>query len=1285
MLKLYKRTITRAFTLVESLVAISIISGIASVGYVGFIQIQASSKAVKLEQDIAVVNNALRVYEAHGGSINVNESPHNIIGKLKTIASDDSFKEIIGLRESMIDRRLKIVMQNDLDAKSKQPRALWKANKKKFIIARGGPKGIKAFTISDNVDSTEVKETRNSSLKLAKKSNWVWDYEDSNSINENRFIPVNLVKSNEFSGLESKDYDGPLELNMPSFSMVGGKYPLKNFADAYLSISNPNPKDTSRIFYTSDGNNWVPYEGQSILVNPGETFAAMSASLEPGSWLDSEININTYYADPVKLEIGLSARNNPVNYVQMGGEMVERSSAYGSGSHVIVSLDNAKSIPDRFLNADNFNIVWSSGNDPVGKSENVIDSVSGNAELAKISHNLNTWNGKGDLKINVAAKALNSSIFNDSKVAKISIGIDKLQLEAPVSNLAEDDFAFEGDGVSLFATNKTGELPRGWRIYYTTNGVDPGYDQNGEPLSGELYSTPINLNNSQEDVSTIKARVYGPAGYAHWFNPSSPKLFSLNRWFIPEWNGYVGGIFHKVSKATFHNIRQHQISGSVDLSFDPGYGLNGPGKAIVLQGDGKAVVGGEFTMANGVKSNRIVRFNNDGTIDGSFVTGDGFDNDVLALAIQPDGKIVVGGKFQKYDGEYRMGLARLNEDGSLDSTFNVGRGVHTDQNGWVHGLAIQKEGWGNNGVASEDPYKLIVAGCFTRYNNYPAFSLARVHLNGLLDKTFDTSKGVQGIVHGVCVQNNGKVVIGGNFEKYDGIKRKNIARVNADSGKLDQGFDPGRGTNAPVYTVSTNDDAGIVIGGAFDEVNGSPSLSLARLNKDGSVDNSFQFDQEEDYGDWTAYSSYISDDGSIYVGGEFSSEADDVSRPFIKLTSAGTVSSDYIPQTLPSETAVYAIAERLSGRALITGKFPETHERKTENIARIDPITGSLDPSFDIGNGANDKVNIVTNSSDGNLIVAGRFSEINGYSRASIARVSATGEVMDFSSDVQGGEIMTVTEQPDGKILIGGSFTSVNGDFRFKGLARLNKDGSVDGTFSLPGEVTKKWVQEHPWKSWVGSWQAVSTSGFDGDVRSVKTFSDGTILVTGAFRHFGNIFQPCLALLNSDGSLNDRFSIGKGNIPSSGTVYDCLKLRDGRFYIVGDFPGRIIAYKKDGSLNEAFTPDNIDNTIRSLSVAKDGKIIIAGDFSRVGEKTKKSVAILNKNGGCDENFQPDMSANAQINKVIGLPSGEVVLMGAFSRYGDKYRNGIVRLKSDGSVDESFGNCDLKVTAFLTSQ
>ena len=125
MLKFYKNRITRAFTLVESLVALSLISGLASVGYVGFVEIKASSKAVKLEQDIAVVNSALNIYQAHGGTIDSSESPQNIIDKLKTIASDESIKEIIGLRDSMIDQRLSVIMQSDKDAKSREPRALW--------------------------------------------------------------------------------------------------------------------------------------------------------------------------------------------------------------------------------------------------------------------------------------------------------------------------------------------------------------------------------------------------------------------------------------------------------------------------------------------------------------------------------------------------------------------------------------------------------------------------------------------------------------------------------------------------------------------------------------------------------------------------------------------------------------------------------------------------------------------------------------------------------------------------------------------------------------------------------------------------------------------------------------------------------------------------------------------------------------------------------------------------------------------------------------------------------
>ncbi|MDA7681943.1 prepilin-type N-terminal cleavage/methylation domain-containing protein [Verrucomicrobiales bacterium] len=1008
MLKFYKNRITRAFTLVESLVALSLISGLASVGYVGFIEIKASSKAVKLEQDIAVVNSALNIYQAHGGTIDSSESLQNIIDKLKTVASDESIKEIIGLRESMIDQRLRVIIQSDKDAKSREPRALWDVDNNKFKISRSGKKGIKAFIIDQNLSVyNQVKENRNSNLKLAKKSKWVWDYQDHSSDLGNNSLPVNLVISDSLTDRESDGYQGALKLNMPSLSRIGGKYPLLDFEQFSLSISNPNPEKSSKIFYTTNGNQWLPYSGESITVNPGDTIAAMSASLEPSSWLDSGTSVNTYKASPVELQLLLSARDNPVDYRMMGGRMVEDSSVVRFGSEIFVSLHNNGQIPKRFIDPEKFNILWSldDSRDLNFGEGNVVDNFTrGNAQTS-ISHSISTWESKSDLSLNVVAKSLEPSIFGDSKVSSISIGINKLPLDAPFSDVLESGDMGEGEGIVLFPSNKSGTLPENWRIYYTVNGIDPGTDQFGEPLNGALYISPISLESSNVEDLRIIARVYGPEGYSNWFNPSIAKIFSFNPWNVPEWNGYVGGIFHKKTVASYHNIRQHKLRGDVDSTFKPEKGLNGIGRAIALQEDGKVIVGGEFTTANGMKSNRIVRYDLSGKVDETFSIGEGFDDDVLALAIQPDGKIVVGGKFQKFDGEYRMGLARLNNDGSVDQDFNVGRGVHTDQNGWVHGLAIQKKGWSNNASEPNDPFKIIVAGCFTRYDNFPAFSLARIDLNGRLDMSFDTSIGVQGIVHGVCIQDDGGIIIGGNFEKYDGIKRKNIARVIADSGRIDRSFDPGLGTSSPVYTVNSYRDGKIFIGGSFNKFNEIDVSGVTRLLADGSHDESFYFNNEAGYKKWTAHSSYISAGGNVYVGGEIIiNDESGECRPFIKLGANGTVTSDYIPEKLRNGSVVYAITERSNGRAIITGKFPEFYTKKTENIARLNTKTGRIDQSFHIGVGADGKVNVVQNLSDGNSIVAGNFTSINNVNRNYIAKVSPNGEVLKFNPKVGGGD-----------------------------------------------------------------------------------------------------------------------------------------------------------------------------------------------------------------------------------------------------------------------------------------
>ena len=218
-----KRSLTKAFTLLESMLAITVISGIASVGYVGFIEIKAATKATKLEQDIAVINKALRVYEAHGGDLNENLSPQEVIDKLKTVASDNTYNEIIGLRESMIDSRLELVMQTRLEASSRKPRALWDTDAKRFIVARGGGLGIESFRINELLGrAPSVMEDRRSTLKLAKKSNWVWDYDDKNDDRGGLIVPISLEQGVPVPLASATHYDGPLNLNAPSFSSSGG-------------------------------------------------------------------------------------------------------------------------------------------------------------------------------------------------------------------------------------------------------------------------------------------------------------------------------------------------------------------------------------------------------------------------------------------------------------------------------------------------------------------------------------------------------------------------------------------------------------------------------------------------------------------------------------------------------------------------------------------------------------------------------------------------------------------------------------------------------------------------------------------------------------------------------------------------------------------------------------------------------------------------------------------------------------------------------------------------------
>ena len=159
-------------------------------------------------------------------------------------------------------------------------------------------------------------------------------------------------------------------------------------------------------------------------------------------------------------------------------------------------------------------------------------------------------------------------------------------------------------------------------------------------------------------------------------NSDGSRDTSFNTAYIYQWVNLI--LLQSDGKILFGGlsgrIERLNSDGSQDTSFESAY-INDTVYSIVIQSDGKILVGGNFTSYNGVTSNRIIRLNTDGSRDTTFVIGTGFNGTVYSIAVQSDGKILVGGSFTAYNGViFKRTIIRLNTDGSIDNTFIVGTG-----------------------------------------------------------------------------------------------------------------------------------------------------------------------------------------------------------------------------------------------------------------------------------------------------------------------------------------------------------------------------------------------------------------------------------------------------------------------------------------------------------------------------------------------------------------------------------------------------------------------------------
>ena len=330
------------------------------------------------------------------------------------------------------------------------------------------------------------------------------------------------------------------------------------------------------------------------------------------------------------------------------------------------------------------------------------------------------------------------------------------------------------------------------------------------------------------------------------------------------------GDFTMANDVARNRIARLNADGTLDLTFSSGVGgADTSIRAVMVQStDGRIMVGGLFSKFNGINRGRFARLNLDGSLDGSFNPGSGADNPVYALAetALPSGtnlihKLLLGGGFASINGTPVNGIARLNDDGTVDMGFAPAGNPSGGANGIVYALAVYSTNDFNGG-------KILIGGDFTAVNGVPRNHIARLNADGTLDASFDPGPGPDSSVRAIAIQVDGNVVIGGLFTFVSGSGFNHIARL-LPNGTVDPGFVPGPGANDIVTTLALQPDLKIVVGGAFTQANGVTRNRLTRLNPDGSVDPDINFGLGAN--DFITSMAVQPWDSLIVVGGGFTS------------------------------------------------------------------------------------------------------------------------------------------------------------------------------------------------------------------------------------------------------------------------------------------------------------------------------------------------------------------------------------------------------------------------------
>ncbi|MCW5959049.1 MAG: VCBS repeat-containing protein [Pyrinomonadaceae bacterium] len=689
-------------------------------------------------------------------------------------------------------------------------------------------------------------------------------------------------------------------------------------------------------------------------------------------------------------------------------------------------------------------------------------------------------------------------------------------------------------------------------------------------------------------------------------------------------------------------------AGEVDTSFQAN--LNGVPSGtinkIVVQPDGKTLAGGNFRIVANLPRVSLFRMNVDGTLDAGFqppqfYISSGIGGIINSIALQPDGKILVGGNFLGANNVARPGLMRLNVDGSMDTTFDA----QINSGGTVVDIHVLSDG------------RIAIGGSFT-INNAVAnrIGIAMLNSNGTLDPTI-----YQNIVSvtKILPLPDGRLIAG----NQNSVRRFNI----------DGAFDPGFAainTSSTVLDLQLLSSGKILIAGNFNMVNGFSLRGLFRINPDGTVDTTYNQGGSDPNPSINGITP--APNGKFFIFGPFSGY-NGVGSPRVALIDENGVrdnSYNFSGSIVPLDLAVLPDGKVFLGGTGFGGSNPQNAILRTN-------ADGSLDNSFSLLIGTSPGTGYtVLVQPDGKVLVGGTFPYANGVFRPALVRFNADGSYdhgfapPNFGTSVG---IYHLALQPDGKIIV----PIWNGS---SGVTyRLNPNGSTDVTISSPfahdaevlpngqflvahGDRVRRY-NPNTNGSFDPTFTSLTTNGSD-EIYDIAVQPDGKIVVVGTFTSFGGQTRGRMARLNADGTLDSTFNPPGG---SNANIHTVLVQSDGKILIGGAFTGinfdstkkYLARLNPDGSLDASFSPV-LNSPVLGLKIQPNGKILIGGAMSTLNGALRPGIGRINQDGSLDASFDAGSGTNSTVWSV-DLQGDKIIYVGQFSATNGITTLGIGRL------------------------